>query len=216
MRGFSKSQDLQKYYWYGFGGILVVLALIFLAMSIFGASDDEESGDIPELPEDEVEIPNIEEKASSEVVGDAAQPRITENASSGGSVASNSPAEFVGTWRVYSERLFYDQGGGGSTLSASSGTSTTQKLELKKNGEWTFGSSSGTYIVAGVGEGDWKSWGIEAYGPTRKITLEGWNKGTASGPVEESGNVVSFIWVLYRVGPPTVSKPGMAHMKFGH
>ncbi|MEW6455813.1 MAG: hypothetical protein AB1410_03745 [Acidobacteriota bacterium] len=123
--------------------------------------------------------------------------------------------EFVGRWRVYSERLVYDEGGAGPWLTASKRNAVTRKLELKADGTWSFGSSQGKWRISPISASDWEKWKIPSYGPTRKIILEGWNKNTASGAVEEGDSGVNFIWVLYRVGPPTVSRPGTVHMKFG-
>lgn len=117
----------------------------------------------------------------------------------------------AGGWRVYSSRLFYDSGGGGTL-----GGQVYQSLELTSGGGWAYGSSSGSWSVVSIDAADWSRWGIGAYGPTRKIVLEGWNGTTADGPLEEEGGTVNFLWVLYRTGPPTASAPGTVHMKFGH
>lgn len=207
----SSPQNLNKFYLYGFGATILVLFLIFLAMTFFGSTEESDE-DIPSLPDEEDEIPDLEEESA--LILDENPTPVEEKEFAAPEEVSTTP-EFVGAWRVYSERLFYDEGGGGSTLSASSGTAVTQKLELGKDGSWTYGSSSGKWSASVASESDWNSWDITSYGPTRKIVLDGWNKGTASGPVEEESGTVNFIWVLYRVGPPTVSRPGTVHMKFG-
>ncbi len=120
------------------------------------------------------------------------------------------PAASTTSWRVLSARIFYDQGGGGSLS-----TTITTRLELSDDGTWTFGSSSGTWDVSGITAGDWARWGIDSYGPTQKVVLEGWNGGTADGPIEESGGQVDFIWVIYPESPPAISAPGTVWMKFG-
>lgn len=119
------------------------------------------------------------------------------------------PPELVGSWRIYSARLFYDVGGAGTV-----DTTITRRIELNADGTWRFGDSKGTWSVSPISADDWKRWNIDAYKPTRKITLNNWNGGVASGPIEESSQV-DFFWVIYRAEPPTVSAPGTVHMKFG-
>ena len=162
----------------------------------------EGSESITEVPP----LPGAEEEKQTQVAPPGA---------SGGRNSGSTDSVLIGTWRVYSERLFYDDGGGGTTFSASSGTAVTQTLKLNNDGTYTYGDSKGNWKMSSVSDSDWISWGITSYGSTRKITLEGWNKGTASGPLEEESGVVNFVWVLYKVGPPTVSKPGTVHLKFG-
>ncbi len=120
-------------------------------------------------------------------------------------------SELVGSWRAYSEAIFYDAGGNDWL-----DTPSTRRLELKGNGRWEFGSSTGTWETAPVTENDWLKWEVESYGPTRKIVLNNWNKGVADGPVEESGGRIDFIWVIYHADPPLVSYPGQVQIKFGH
>lgn len=131
----------------------------------------------------------------------------TVHSAPGGSDASL----FVDNWRVYSSRLYYDMGGGGSL-----GGTSSRYLELFANGKWQYGSSAGTWSLSAITGSDWKRWGVEAYGPTRKIVLSGWSEGAADGPVEESQGHVDFIWVIYRAVPPTVQAPGSVWLKFGH
>lgn len=126
------------------------------------------------------------------------------------SVSDADPA-FAGSWRVYSERIFYDIGGAGSTT-----VPVTRKLELMKDGTWAFGDSNGKWVVTEITSDDWTRWGISSYGPTRKVTLQGWNKGTADGPVEEEKGQIDFIWVIYHVEPPQVQNAGTIWIKFGH
>ncbi|MBI4151156.1 hypothetical protein HY492_03450, partial [Candidatus Woesearchaeota archaeon] len=113
----------------------------------------------------------------------------------------------TGTWRLYSEALYYDEGGGFLDNKA------TQTLKLAPS-SWSFGDSEGTWTLQDITESDWMRWGIEPYGPTKKIVLHGWNEGEADGPIEESDRI-DFLWVIYRVGPPIVEKPGSVWMKFG-
>ncbi len=124
-------------------------------------------------------------------------------------VAANS--EFAGRWRAYSEAIFYDSGG-----SKYLDRAVTRVLEIKADGTWAFGTSSGTWKVDPVSFADWQKWDTSDYGPTRKMTLNGWNGGVADGPIEETESRVDFIWVIYKEEPPTVSSPGQVQIKFGH
>lgn len=117
----------------------------------------------------------------------------------------------LGSWRVYSERIYYDIGGGGAL-----GIPTTRRLELLSGGRWKFGDSEGKFTVPEITGEDWARWGVNSYGPSRKIILDGWNGATADGPIEETAGQVDFIWVIYHVEPPTVQNPGTVWLKFGH
>ncbi|MBI3033878.1 LpqN/LpqT family lipoprotein [Candidatus Woesearchaeota archaeon] len=119
-------------------------------------------------------------------------------------------SQFSGKWRVYSERIFYDIGGAGAL-----GIPVSRNLEIK-DGSWNFGDSNGKWTVNKITPEDWARWGIESYGPAKKMTLDGWNKGIADGPVEESGGNIDFIWVIYHVEPPQVQNAGTVWIKFGH
>lgn len=119
-------------------------------------------------------------------------------------------ALFADKWRIYSERLYYDAGGGGAVNQGG------RNLQVSADGGWEFGNTSGQWSVSAISPEDWTRWGVTSYGPTRKITLSGWNQGTADGPLEESAGRIDFLWVIYQVGPPTVSSPGKIWIKFGH
>ena len=129
--------------------------------------------------------------------------------------SASTPEEFVGSWRVYSERIYYDVGGAGALLSIASGNAPTQGLILSSGGKWEFGDSKGTWTVTEITDEDWSRWDVSPYGPTRKLVLDGWKGDTADGPVEESTRV-DFIWVIYHVEPPLVQNAGTIWMKFGH
>lgn len=118
--------------------------------------------------------------------------------------------ELAGAWRVASQRIFYDAGGGGSVTRA-----TSRPLELLDDGSWAYGDSQGSWSVAPIEEPDWTTWNCAAYGPKRKIVLHGWNGGVASGPLEEADGRVDFVWVIHRIEPPSVSSPGVMHIKLG-
>lgn len=118
---------------------------------------------------------------------------------------------FVGKWRIYSQAIFYDKGGNDWL-----DTPSTRLLEIKEDGRWIFGSSSGKWKVSMIEPQDWAKWTVSSYGPARKIVLSGWNNGVADGPAEESGERVDFIWVIYHAEPPIVTWPGLVQIKFGH
>lgn len=210
-----------NYYWWGFGSTLAVLAIVGVVYLMLngGKSDLPSSFDeseLPQLPGESGSSSDVPPLPGSTVVQETQKTPPLGSSSSADGLSGSIDSAFVGTWKVYSERLFYDEGGGGTTLSASTGTATTQKLSLKSDGSWMYGDSAGTWKVSLVAADDWTTWKIDSYGPTRKITLDGWNKGTASGPIEEEAGTVNFMWILYRTGPPTTSKLGTVQMKFGH
>jgi hypothetical protein len=115
----------------------------------------------------------------------------------------------VGIWSSYSATLYYDAGGGGAFPGG------IYSLTLNANGTWDYGDSSGSWSVTPISADDWTGWGVESYGPTRKLVLEGWSGGTAEGPIEEEADgTVNFVWAIYPYqsdqGPATV------WLKFGH
>ncbi|GEM_PF-1523020 len=138
-------------------------------------------------------------------------PLLPSDLSQPGLTSTTTSKEFVGVWRQFSSRMFYDSGGGGAL-----GTPSGVSLELTSDGIWKFSSSTGKWHVETIQDADWKKWGSEPYGPTRKMVLDGWNKDVADGPIEESNGNVDFFWVMYRVGPPTVGSPGQVQVKYGH
>ena len=93
--------------------------------------------------------------------------------------------------------------------------STTRRLTLS-GGRWHFGTSSGRFRVAAITAADWTKWGIEAYGPTRKVVFSGWSGATATGPIEGTGAQVDFFWLMYPARPPVVRTAGVVSLKFGH
>lgn len=99
--------------------------------------------------------------------------------------------DFVGEWRILSNTRYI---GNESYYSA-----PTERLELKPDGSWSFGSSSGSWEVASIEKSDWQEWKIENYGPTRKIILNNWESRTWSGPIEENDGQIDFLWVIYDV-----------------
>lgn len=116
----------------------------------------------------------------------------------------------AGSWRTYSSRITYDAGGGGAF-----GGLTSRLLMLATDGAWSYGSSTGRYVVAPIVPNDWSRWKVKPYGPTRKVTWSNWAAKSADGPIEESGGTVNFIWVVYHEGPPTIQAPGTIWLKFG-
>ena len=124
--------------------------------------------------------------------------------------SSSQDAELAGSWRVYSERLYYDIGGAGAL-----GIPVSRRLDLEADGTWAFGDSHGTWSTSAIDDRDWKQWDIAAYGPTTKIVVEDWNQATAMGPLERTGSRTDFIWLIYHVKPPTVNHAGVVWIKFG-
>jgi hypothetical protein len=117
---------------------------------------------------------------------------------------------FVGNWRIFSARLYYDAGGGSDV-----GTPSSRLLTLAVGGTWTYGPSTGTWTIQPIKSADWKRWKVSSYGPTRKVVVVGWSKGSADGPIEESHGRVDFMWLIYHVRRPVVSDPGILYLKFG-
>ncbi len=111
---------------------------------------------------------------------------------------SNPDNEFVGKWRSFSD------------------TKNTQILELYQDGTWTFSSSSGTWIVESIDAADWQKWGVDDYGPTRKMVLYGWNGDVADGPIEETAQEVDFFMVIYNVDLDAYAQPAQIQIKYGH
>ena len=122
-------------------------------------------------------------------------------------LSGSADPEFVGRWRIYSERISFDAGG------ANNISPVTRDLNLHEDGEWDFGSSSGSWFIASIDPDDWDRWGADPYGPERKIVLDGWNEDVGDGPIEESEGTVDFFWVIYHVDDPD---PGIVQVKFGH
>ncbi|MBI2579395.1 MAG: hypothetical protein HYW27_00655 [Candidatus Aenigmarchaeota archaeon] len=116
----------------------------------------------------------------------------------------------IGRWRAYSEAIFYDAGGSDYLDAAS-----TIILGINSDGTWEFGSSGGTWKTESITDADWKKWATNAYGPTRKIVLNGWNDGVGDGPLEEGAARVDFIWLIYRNEKASLG-PGQVQIKFGH
>jgi len=84
----------------------------------------------------------------------------------------------VGKWRIYSQP-----------------GATTRVLEIKADHTWEFGTT-GTWSVESITQEDWARWRIVPYGPTRKLILNGWNKASTDGPIEEENGAVNFFWSM--------------------
>ncbi len=177
-------------------------------------SDNDEQPPAP--PDDNEPLQSISDKQSSKKDDDDEPPALPSDENKETSInalkeSSINPGEFVGLWRAFSSRLFYDAGGGGAV-----GSGTGQPLEINAEGSWQLSTSAGTWKIENIKEEDWKTWNIDSYGPKRKIVLDNWNSAIASGPVEESDGRVDFFWVIYRAEPPIVSAPGQVQAKYGH
>ncbi len=128
-----------------------------------------------------------------------------------GNTSGTADKALTGDWRVISAVLYYDNGRNTKDVKI---TLPTRRLTVGADGKWQFGSSSGTWTIGTIEDADLVGWGIKAYGPTRKITLNGWSGDTCKGPIEESTGPVDFFWVIYRYTSDT-SGPGTVWMKFG-
>jgi len=112
--------------------------------------------------------------------------------------AGTSSDSVVGTWRNLST------------------PSSTTRLILDSSGTWAFDTSSGTLTISSIEASDWTSWGINAYdGPTRKLILTGWNKTESSGPIEESGGTINYIWLVYLYTDPDTKVTSTVQVKYG-
>ena len=120
--------------------------------------------------------------------------------------------QVVGKWVSYGETVFYDSG-----EREWPDPSNTPPLELKTDRSWTQGdaqSAQGTWDVQAIEEKDWARWNTRLAGASRKIILYGGEAALADGPIEEAGNRVDALWLLYRAGPPAISRPGQVQIKF--
>ncbi len=117
----------------------------------------------------------------------------------------------VGAWRAYSSYVGFARGG--HTVTDLPGG---EILQIKDDGTWDYGSSHGSWSVNDIAGDDWTKWKVPSYGPVKKIVLDGWNNGSADGPIEESNSRVNFIWVIYNAAPPVVSEAEQIQLKFGH
>ena len=110
---------------------------------------------------------------------------------------------FVGTWRVFSDSIYYTEGGHKFRITPDT------LIDIKNDSTWTYGTIHGTVSLEDITPEDWSSWGIKEYGPKRKIVFDGWNGAVGVGPVEEDIGGVSYFWIIY---PDPV---GMVWQKFG-
>lgn len=107
-------------------------------------------------------------------------------------------ASVVGTWRIISETVYWNNG-----LSQSITPVTTQ-LKINSGGSWSFGSSSGTWTTSAITAQDWTDWGIAEYASaTNKLTLANWNNDTSKGPIDETNGVIDNIWIIYNTTSQT-------------
>lgn len=128
----------------------------------------------------------------------------------GGGGGSAVDAALVGDWRILTETIYYDN----PALGRQTVTPVSTRLELDGSGTWTFGSSTGTWSVASITADDWTEWGVDDYGPTRKLVLNNWNGGTGEGPIDETDTTIDNLWTIYRYDSP---ENGMSTiwLKFG-
>ncbi len=91
---------------------------------------------------------------------------------------------------------------------------TTTILELKADKTWTFGTSQGTWKVLPIEDEDWQKWGVDPYGPKKKIVLENFGDDGGSGPIEAYKGEVSFFWAMYKATNPETGKQASFQKKF--
>ncbi len=207
MKPQKSSSNPNKIYWYSFGitiAVVIIVAIFFLLKGSSTSVSDSDGDSPPALPFDDDLTDTIAESSDK-------LPSIPSDNSSVSPPSLNNFNQFIGTWRIYSSRLFYDSGGGGAV-----DTTSTQTLKLKPDNLWEFGSSSGTWSVSDISEADWAEWKISSYGPSRKLVLNGWKSESnkAGGPIEEETQSVDFLWIIYRTISPT--PPGQVQTKMGH
>jgi hypothetical protein len=73
------------------------------------------------------------------------------------------------------------------------------KLVLTSDCKWTYSTSSGTWSVSDIQDSDWTAWNTASYsGPTKKITLSGWDGSPGSGPLDPDTDGSTYkLWVIY-------------------
>ncbi|MDO8427959.1 MAG: DcrB-related protein [Candidatus Diapherotrites archaeon] len=123
-------------------------------------------------------------------------------------VASIEEQGMIRNWREYSKAVYLDNG------DWSFAETSNSLIDIQANHTWIFGTQNGTWEIQTITEQDWSNWGINEYGPTRKIILYGWNE-SVNGPIEEIGDRIDYFWVIYRTGPPEIEEPGQIQIKFG-
>jgi hypothetical protein len=121
--------------------------------------------------------------------------------------------QLAGSWAVDYSRTFYDDG------VIETRQEPSRSLRIAPNGAWIFGRNTGSWRVEQITPSDRTDWGLSPFGTTHKIVLYGWYSGVVSGPVKidpkRPGKVDSF-WLIYRIKPPMVKKPGQVRTKFGN
>lgn len=103
--------------------------------------------------------------------------------------APRSP-KFVGAWRVFSDSIYYPDGG------FSYRTTPDSLLAIHEDGTWSFATFSGTWRTENISADDWAAWGVNPYGPIRKIILDGL-PGSMGAPIEEDLAAIRFLWAIY-------------------
>ncbi|MBI4399261.1 hypothetical protein HY570_00795, partial [Candidatus Micrarchaeota archaeon] len=119
--------------------------------------------------------------------------------------------ESVGLWRIYSNKIYYDAGGGSDYV----GVPIEYRLDMFDDGTWDYGGVKGTWVIENIAEGDEQRWGARPYGSTRKIILVNWETFPVDGPMEEDEDSILFFWLIYHVDRTEFSEPGQVQLKFG-
>lgn len=125
-------------------------------------------------------------------------------------VVSIEEQSVVRNWRAYSETVYFDNGNWAFL------ETPVELLELNPDHTWKFGKKSGIWEIKFIEEIDWGKWGIGSYGPVKKIVLYDWvENGFADGPLEEDGDRIDYLWLIYRGSPPEIKENGQIQLKFG-
>ncbi len=129
--------------------------------------------------------------------------------------STQTPTLSTGGWQVLQESICYQKGG------CNVGTNAYDTLNINADGSWSFGSSSGKWSISQTTSDDANKWGYGLADPSQattkfpyKITLDGWDGGSATGPLElSSDGKVNFIWVIYPYDQSNIG-PALIVMKF--
>ncbi|MBI5222873.1 hypothetical protein HY990_00470 [Candidatus Micrarchaeota archaeon] len=122
--------------------------------------------------------------------------------------SSKDETGLVGSWRIYPATTNYKGEVDYSKLSS-------RKLEIKEDGNWQFGSSSGSWKIETISSQDWERWETEPYEPTKRLVLNGWDGKTVDGPIEGEEGRPDFIWLIYEV-KDSQGQERQLQLKFGH
>ena len=90
----------------------------------------------------------------------------------------------------------------------------TTIMEIKADKTWTFGTLKGTWKALPIEDSDWTKWNVNPYGPRKKIVLDKFGDGEASGPIEVHQGQVSFFWLMYKITNSETGQQSPVQKKF--